>query len=390
MLKFLLLAVLIVMGAALAAEVIVDNTQPIITIATPTTASPAYNNSGETVIVIFNYTENNPSNYTITIYNSTTVLCSRLNTSGLVGGTDVTVYESCTLGTVSDGWYNLTINMTDIVGNRSSNTQIDAVKVDTMVPVISSPSPANNSVVTSPAVTMSIVTDETAECRYSQKPGKNFADMTRFANTNSTSHSSSLNLLDFGKYDFYFRCRDIRGNTNMGDFWNTFTYSREFAVYGRTAAMNLAYHLGAAKDDDSVFYGKDYIASEEGSSVLGIASSGYPFGTSHNSSYSAADYLISMEQSLEKNRFLILFTNGTYSNIKDKMNLLGEKRIPPKTFGFRSYSSPDSFPLFLKLQYDDIDITTKARWTAGAREIVIRNEGKNDRGLPKISIRVMK
>ena len=97
-----------------------------------------------------------------------------------------------------------------------------------------------------------------------------------------------------------------------------------------------------------------------------------------------------MDQSLDGNRFLIVFTNGTSANIRDKMNLLGDKKILPKAFGFRSYSSPDSFPLFLKLQYDDMDITAKARWTAGAREIVIRNEGKNDRGVPKISIRVMK
>lgn len=390
MLKFLLMLIAIG-GVAIAGEIIIDNTQPVVAISTPTTASPSYNVSGEAVPVIFNYTEANPSNYTITIYNSTAVICSRLNTSGLAGGVNVTVYESCTVGTVSDGWYNLTINMTDLVGNKSSNTQIDALKIDSVLPVISSPNPANNSVVASSPITLSIATDETAECRYSQSSGKSFASMTSFANTNSTSHSSVLNLLDYGMYNFYFKCRDLRGNTYTSDYWITFTYSRAFAVYGRTATMNLAYHIGSSKSDDSILYSSNYISAEDNGDVLGLVSSGgNTFGTNYNSSYSSGDYIISMDQSLEGNRFLIVLTNGTSSNIRDKMNMLGGKKILPKAFGFLSYAVPDGFPLFLKLHYDDVDITTKARWVAGAREIMIKNEGKNGQGVPKISIRVIK
>lgn len=390
MLKFFLLLILLA-GMVFAADIIIDNTQPVVVIGTPTTANPAYNNSGEAVPIIFNYTEANPSNYTITIQNSTTVICSRLNVSGLAGGNNVTVYESCTLGTVSDGWYNLTINMTDIVGNKSSNTQIDAIKVDTVVPVISSPSPANNSVVTAPSVTMSINTDEPAECHYSQNSGTAYASMTKFANTNSTSHSTALNLLEYGKYNFYFKCRDIRGNANTDDFWLTFTYSKEYAVYGRTATMNLAYHIGDSKNNDGIFYSSNYISSEDNGIVFGMASSGKnTFSASYNGNYSSSDYLISMDQSLEKNMFLIVFTNGTSANIRDKMSLLGDRKIPVKLFGFLTYSLPGSFPLFLKLQYNDIDIISKTRWVAGARELVIKNEGRNGQGVPKISIKVVR
>lgn len=158
----------------------------------------------------------------------------------------------------------------------------------------------------------------------------------------------------------------------------------------RKATMNLAYHIGSSKSDDSIVSSGNYISTEEGSIVLGIASSGNAPSTSNVTGYSADDYLISMDQSLGSNRFLIVFTNGTSSNIRDKMNLLGDKRILPKAFGILSYAVPENFPLFLKLQYDDVDIITKTRWVVGAREIIVKNEGKNSQGVPKISIRVIK
>ena len=160
-----------------------------------------------------------------------------------------------------------------------------------------------------------------------------------------------------------------------------------FQTFGNSVTLHLAFHLGDNSSGDIVLSGDDYILAEEGGTVLALLSSGTVFGT-RNSSYSAVDNLFEMRQGLENNRFLLTYTNGTNETIKNRLNLLGDKKIIPKTCGSLSTSIPSSFPLYMRLDYDDIDITTSTHFTTGVRELIIRNEGKNSQGLYKIAIEV--
>lgn len=162
------------------------------------------------------------------------------------------------------------------------------------------------------------------------------------------------------------------------------------ALTGRSARLSIAFSFGSSAADDGIVSQGNYISAEENNTVLAIVSSGKTPETA-NESYSSSAYLLYMNQSLEGNRFLIAFTNGTNTTISSKLAALGNRRIPGRTFtAALPPPSPSSFPTFAKLVYEDVDITTRTRWAAGAREIVIENEGKNAQGMPKISIKVIK
>ena len=65
---------------------------------------------------------------------------------------------------------------------------------------------------------------------------------------------------------------------------------------------------------------------------------------------------------------------------------IGERKILGKTFGTYSEPSVSQFPLFIRLQYEDIDILNRVRFV-GNTKLIIRNEGKAD-GLTKIALEV--
>lgn len=159
-----------------------------------------------------------------------------------------------------------------------------------------------------------------------------------------------------------------------------------FQAFGNSVTLNFAFHIGDNNSDDVILSDNNYILAEDNNTVLALLSSGTVFGTS-NSSYNATDNLIEIRQGFD-NRFLLTFTKGNNQTIINKLNLIGDKKIPSKTFGDFSYSIPTSFPLYIRLGYDDIDIISKTHWSAGVREIIIKNEGKNSRGLPMVSIEV--
>ena len=94
-----------------------------------------------------------------------------------------------------------------------------------------------------------------------------------------------------------------------------------------------------------------------------------------------------MEQSLENNRFLLVIANGTNQTIRDNLAALGDRKILGKTFGLYAISSPSAFPLFIRLQYEDLNILNRIRFV-GNTKLAIRNEGKED-GLTKIKFEIL-
>ncbi|MCX6818943.1 MAG: hypothetical protein NT129_02990 [Candidatus Aenigmarchaeota archaeon] len=155
-----------------------------------------------------------------------------------------------------------------------------------------------------------------------------------------------------------------------------------FSAFGRSVTMNFAFHIGSSKSNDTITYTDRYISSHDAGAVLALVSSS-AFGTSF--SELANDYKLEIRQPLENNRFLMAFTTGNNQNIASKANL---SSIIQKTFGELT-KSPTSFPVYLRLEYSDIDIINSIRWGPGSRELIIKNEGESN-NRHKISIELIK
>ena len=91
-------------------------------------------------------------------------------------------------------------------------------------PIIISETPQNASTLSARTknTTISIETNEIAECRYSNTSGKPFTNMTLFSITNSTTHNMTVFNLSMGAYGYYVKCRDAFNNTNSEDYQISF------------------------------------------------------------------------------------------------------------------------------------------------------------------------
>jgi hypothetical protein len=109
---------------------------PILAITSPTTTNPAYVQSGKKVTVTYTYTEENPSNATIKVYNATHTIASATITS-LGGGTNIQRTDNITIpdGT-TDGTYSLNVTMFNTYGLSETATQTSAIIVDNTAPTI--------------------------------------------------------------------------------------------------------------------------------------------------------------------------------------------------------------------------------------------------------------
>ncbi len=154
---------------------------------------------------------------------------------------------------------------------------------------------------------------------------------------------------------------------------------------GRTVQMNLAFSIGSK--DDNITVANDFVSAQDSNVILAIVSSGTTTSTGNITAYSSTEYLLQLTQALENNRFLITFTNASNQSIADKLKLLGNKKILPKTFGSLAAAIPDSMFLFLRLEYDDADITSRVRWGAAPVQLIIKNNGGTP---PQISIEMVK
>lgn len=157
---------------------------------------------------------------------------------------------------------------------------------------------------------------------------------------------------------------------------------------GKTVQLNLAFSIGAK--DDNLTVGTDFVSAQDSSVTLSIVSSGTATSAGNITGYSSAEYMLQLTQATDSNRFLIGFTNGTNQTIINKLNLLGSKKILSKAFGDLPMKIPESFFVFLRLEYDYVDLISRTRWSANPFQLIIRNEGPNDRGITQVSIETVK
>lgn len=162
--------------------------------------------------------------------------------------------------------------------------------------------------------------------------------------------------------------------------------SAEFRGFGRSVQMDFAFHINDSKVNDEISNSTNYILVQD--NVLNITaglifSGSESFGTNYSSTVD--DYIIQLKQSLDKNRFYLVFTNATKGKIESKLPLSYDK-ILQKTFADFSYIAKKKFPLFIRLEYTKINLN-KVRFGKG--EILIKNEGIEN-GLTKIRIEVLR
>lgn len=112
---------------------------PTVTIIKPTTAAPTYTQSGKTIQITYTYTEANPKNATIKIFNATHTIAT-VNVATLNGGTNIQRTDNITIPAIAtEGTYNLNVTIFNIHDLSATATQLSAVIIDNTAPVISDP-----------------------------------------------------------------------------------------------------------------------------------------------------------------------------------------------------------------------------------------------------------
>ncbi|RKY35269.1 MAG: hypothetical protein DRP78_05610, partial [Candidatus Omnitrophota bacterium] len=96
---------------------------------------------------------------------------------------------------------------------------------DETAPVRSNGNPTGNLSSGTTSTSISLTTNETADCKYGPFANVAYADLPNtFNNTNSTSHSQTITGLSDGQsYTYYVRCQDTAENVNTDDFTISFS-----------------------------------------------------------------------------------------------------------------------------------------------------------------------
>jgi PKD repeat protein len=115
----------------------VQPTARLIEIISPTTENPIYTQSNQTIQITFKYTELEPLNATLKIYNATYTVLLITNQTAITPGTNMSVTANITIPeTAPDGKYDLSITMFNTYNLNTTVTKTDAVIIDSTAPTI--------------------------------------------------------------------------------------------------------------------------------------------------------------------------------------------------------------------------------------------------------------
>jgi uncharacterized delta-60 repeat protein len=112
---------------------------------------------------------------------------------------------------------------------------------DTTEPTRSNPVPALGAVLTADTseTTISLSTNEDAQCRHSTVTGTAYLSMTLFGTTGGTTHSTLITGLQNGTpYSYYVKCEDLSGNINTLDYVMNFSVSQAAAKTTSSSSAN--------------------------------------------------------------------------------------------------------------------------------------------------------
>jgi hypothetical protein len=94
---------------------------------------------------------------------------------------------------------------------------------DTTAPVRSAGAPAGTLAAGTSSVTLSVITDEPATCRYGTGSNVAFTSLAPMTTTGSTAHTVAVTAANGGSYRYAIRCSDAAGNTNADDYAVSFS-----------------------------------------------------------------------------------------------------------------------------------------------------------------------
>lgn len=141
----------------------------------------------------------------------------------------------------------------------------------------------------------------------------------------------------------------------------------------RQVTMNLAFSIGP-HGSDTLSNSSGFSSASYGGHVIGI-SGGTDFNGTVNASYSSTAEMISLTSQSE-NELGLAFTSGNSSTI--------HSGVAVSRFGTLALAQPQTFPLYIVLEYFGLDITSNAVMS-GDGKITVRNSGTGPLG-PLISV----
>jgi len=178
------------------------------------------------------------------------------------------------------------------------------------------------------------------------------------------------------------------------------------AVLAHTVTVNLVMHIGSninntihvnetdynVSPSTSLTFSnlaKKYISANSTTSIAAIVSAGTLLNIRMNNTYNSTHYLLQMTQDSDKNRFLIAMTNGTYNDIDDRLAMIDNLKTVSSTFGKFITVAPSSFTTFIRLEYTNVDIDRIVEWS-GIGRLLIKNRGLTGRGVPNVTLEVVR
>lgn len=121
--------------------------------------------------------------------------------------------------------YTSTPPSVDASGNPFIGLVGSSTAPDTTPPVVSGGSPSGTLSAGTSSAVLSVTTNESATCKYSDTSGVSYASMPNtFSTTGGTSHGTTLSSLTSGtSYTKYVRCIDNSGNADTSDYTVSFS-----------------------------------------------------------------------------------------------------------------------------------------------------------------------
>lgn len=137
-------------------NIIVDNTPPSVDIISPLEIAPVHTSNGKEIKVSYMYSEENPSQIIIEIYNTHTI--GILTISQPESGVNISRQDTIEISSgAEEGKYNIRVTIYDKSGNEVSDEEINAVIVDNTAPKIISLFPENGEIVYQTSINIEVV-----------------------------------------------------------------------------------------------------------------------------------------------------------------------------------------------------------------------------------------
>ena len=158
---------------------------------------------------------------------------------------------------------------------------------------------------------------------------------------------------------------------------------------GDSVTLNLAFHIGSSKSDDTLNSSTNYISSYDSGEgcVVGLIAANKEISTNYNSSYSVDDYLLQANQRADGNRFFLVFTEGDANEVSSNAANIGNGKLFSGTFYDFAKASHDYVNVFLMLKYYTIDLLAD-KVLGGSVDLIVENSGKEN-GKTKIDVDVV-